>query len=101
MSWVALHDVVRAIAWLLVHPEFVGPVNIVSPQAVIQKEFAKALAKSINRPAFMRLPAWFVRWKFGEMGQALLLDSMCVRPKRLLDNGFTFEKGHLEDALRK
>lgn len=99
ISWVDLDDLVAAILWVLQHPEFEGPINMVSPNAVSQREFAKTFAKILNRPQILRLPAKLVSLLFGQMGLELLLSGQHVYPKRLMDAGFKFKYENLDEAL--
>lgn len=97
--FVTLHDAVKAVEWLIAHPEIVGPVNIVAPSQVSQGEFARALGRVLNRPTVCPLPAFAVRLLFGDMGQELLLHGTAAHPKTLLDNGFTFDHPNIVQAL--
>jgi uncharacterized protein (TIGR01777 family) len=100
VSWIALEDWIGA-AYRLMHDEAIeGPVNMASPQAVRQREFARTLGKVLRRPAVLPLPAAAVRAAFGEMGESLLLYSIRVRPDRLLEGGFPYRYPDLESALR-
>lgn len=99
-SWVVLADVVRAITFLVEHPELAGPVNIVAPEVVTQKHFAQALGKTLHRPAFLPLPAWLVKLQFGQMGEALLLNGVSVNSQVLTDAQFTFAHPNLSAALQ-
>ena len=102
MSWVALPDVIRAIVFIMKHPEMTGPFNIVSPCIVKQKDFAKALGLALNRPTFMPMPAALVRLVFGrEMADELLLGGQNVTPKRLLEAGFQFKHPDLTTYLKE
>ncbi len=100
-SWISLHDLVRAIIFLIDHPEITGPVNMVSPEVITQKVFAKTLAKIINRPCFLKIPGWVLKLQFGEMAQELLLSGLCVKSKRLDQHGFIFEDKDLKTALQR
>ncbi|MBX9704965.1 MAG: TIGR01777 family oxidoreductase [Gammaproteobacteria bacterium] len=90
-SWVALTDVLRAIDFLLAHPELQGPINIVAPGVVKQKKFARRYAASLNRRGCLPTPAWLLKIIFGQMAEELLLQGQKVVPQRLLDAGFVFE----------
>ena len=63
------------------------------------EQFAKTLGEVLYRPTFLPLPEFAVGMIFGEMGDALLLDSTKVRPKRLEDAGFEFKFPELKPAL--
>ena len=100
-SWVSLHDLIRAITWLIQHPEITGPVNIVAPEWVTQRQFAKMLAKTLHRPAIFPLPGTLVKLQFGQMGQELLLNGIAVKSKVLIEHGFEFSYPTLTGALNK
>lgn len=98
-SWVSLEDYARSVEFLIDHPNISGPVNIVAPTCVTQREFANALAKSLNRPAIFPMPAFLVKIIFGEMGEELLLNGQHVVPKILIDAGFKFNQANLDQLL--
>jgi len=66
---------------------------------VTNKEFTKTLGDVLYRPTFLPLPAFAVNLVFGEMGDALLLDSTRVEPERLKKAGFEFEFTDLKSAI--
>ncbi len=100
MSWIGLEDAIGAIHFALGAGALAGPVNVVAPAPVTNAEFARTLARVLGRPALLPLPERAVRLAFGEMGEALLLASQRVRPRRLEEAGFRFRHRGLEDALR-
>ena len=99
MSWVSLDDEVGAIVFVLENDEIHGPVNVVAPDPVTNQEFTKTLGDVLYRPTIFPLPTFAVDLIFGEMGDALLLDSTRVVPKRLLDAGYKFKYTNLKPAL--
>jgi NAD dependent epimerase/dehydratase family enzyme len=76
-----------------------GPVNIVSPGYVTNKEFTERLARSLHRPAIVPAPALALRLALGEMANEVLLASARVEPQKLLQSGFQFEHQTLSEAL--
>lgn len=98
MSWVARHDLIRALAFLLQEP-MSGPVNIVSPHPVRQKDFAAVIANLLHRPHFFHLPASLLRLVFGVMADELLLSSIRVQPAKLLASKFAFQYADLRSAV--
>jgi uncharacterized protein len=100
MSWIALDDVLGAIHHALSTEALQGPVNVVAPQAVTNREFTTTLGKVLRRPTRLPLPAFAARLLFGEMADALLLASTRVAPVRLVAAGYTFRYPELEAALR-
>ena len=99
ISWIAIDDVVRAIAHLMQTPHATGPFNLVAPHPVRNVEFTKTLGKVLHRPTIIPIPELGIKTLFGEMGQELLLSSTKVYPKRLLESGFSFMYPTLEEAL--
>jgi uncharacterized protein len=100
ISWIHYEDVVSAIIYLLEHPNMTGPVNVTAPHAVTQKQFSKDLAAALKRPLLFSMPAFVVTTLFGEMGAELILKGQRVVPKRLLEQGYTFNYPTLEAALK-
>jgi uncharacterized protein len=95
-----LEDQIRAIFLFVLKNENVrGAVNLTSPNPVTNEEFTKTLGDVLYRPTFLPLPEFAVGLLFGEMGDALLLDSAKVLPKRLQDLGFEFKHPELKEAL--
>jgi len=100
MSWVALDDVLYAAAYALETSSVQGPVNLVSPHQVTNREFSQALAAVLRRPALFPVPSIALRGMFGEMADELLLGSQRAVPEVLLNSGFQFRHANLTEALR-
>lgn len=101
VSWIGLDDAVGALHHLLQHDELSGPVTVVAPGPVRNRELARTLGRVMRRPALLPLPAPAVAAAFGEMGRATLLASQRVLPRRLGESGFSFLAPDLESALRR
>lgn len=99
MSWISLDDVVGIFNFLLENESVRGAVNVVAPNPVTNGEFTKTLGSVLYRPTILPLPEFAVNLVFGEMGDALLLDSTRVIPKRMQDSGYEFKFPNLEPAL--
>lgn len=99
-SWVALDDVIGAITHAMTESAVQGPVNVVAPHPVTNKEFTRMLGHVLVRPVVVPLPRFAARLLFGEMADELLLASTRVEPARLLATGYRFRFPGLEDALR-
>jgi hypothetical protein len=98
-----LHDLVRAVSFLLTRDDLAGPVNVASPNPLRQRDFMRALRAALGVP--VGLPA--TRW-MAELGALavrsdteLLLKSRRVTPGRLLAAGFAFEHPAWPDAARE
>ena len=99
MSWITLEDVVRVIPFLLDHAAAYGPINIVTPNPVINEEFTKTLGQVVKRPTWFRVPEGALRMLYGEFTDAALLSSQRVEPIRLKELGFEWRRPDLHDAL--
>ena len=101
MSWIALPDVVGVISACLRDPAYAGPVNVVAPQPVSNREFSRVLGKVLKRPAFLPAPAFLLSLLLGQMARETLLADCRVAPAALNANGYTFQQPDLETALAR
>ena len=99
-SWIALDDVVRAIEFILTHPDISGPVNLVAPGTVTNAEFTRELAVALHAKARLRVPAFVLAAAGGDMAREVLLASQRVIPQRLTNASFAFHLPRLNDALK-
>ncbi len=99
VPWIAIDDWVATIYHALTTDSLEGPVNLVAPQAVTNREFTQTLARVLRRPAFFAAPAFAIRLVMGEFG-AEILGGQRIQPARLLASGFTFRFPTLEETLR-
>ena len=93
--WISREDAVRAVLFLLGHPELSGPVNVVAPARDTNATFTRALASHVHRPAPWAVPAWAVCLLFGRMGRELLLGGVQVEPAKLNRSSFLFARPDL------
>ena len=99
MSWISLHDLVRALQFLLVTESISGPVNLCAPNPATNREFTKAMGRALGRPTPFPAPAAMLRLLLGEMAGQLLLHSVRAPPDTLVDHGFQFNHEKLDEAL--
>lgn len=99
-SWIAIDDVIGTILYALTTPTLAGPVNVVAPTPVTNREFGTTLGRVLSRPAFLPMPAFVLKLIFGEMAEEVLLASTRVEPHRLRQSGYEFRFPELEGALR-
>ena len=96
-SWITLHDVIRAISFLL-EKKIEGPVNLTSPNPVTNQEFTSALARAMHRPALFPAPAIGLKIALGGFSSEIL-GSKKVMPQELTNAGFTWDYPHITNAL--
>lgn len=99
MSWISLDDLVGVVNYAIENEHLRGAVNAVSPNPITNQEFTTTMGEVLYRPTFIPLPEFAVNFVLGEMGDALLLDSTRVIPKRLEEAGFEFKYPNLKQAL--
>lgn len=100
MSWIALDDIISVYERAVEDETMRGAFNACSPDPVTNERFTKVMGSVLYRPTILPLPEFAVNFLFGEMGDALLLDSTRATPKRLQDIGFEFKFTDLESALK-
>ncbi|MCA1710832.1 MAG: TIGR01777 family oxidoreductase [Actinobacteria bacterium] len=99
VSWISLDDEVAAIRHLLT-ADVAGPVNLVAPAPVTNREFTKVLNSVVHRPTVpVPVPAFVLRAALGEFAQEVLAGQR-LAPAVLQRSGFAFQHGDLESALR-
>jgi len=98
-SWITRSDEVSALMFLI-DGGLAGAVNLVAPNPVRQKEFARALGAVLHRPAVMPAPKLAVQARLGkELAAAIGYASQRVSPGKLVEAGFQFRWPHLDGAL--
>lgn len=98
--WIGLDDLLGAMEHLLHADSVEGPVNLVAPSVVTNREFAKTLARALHRPALGVYPAWLLRSVFGEIAEEALLSDQAISARVLHDAGFEFLTPTLDECLR-
>jgi hypothetical protein len=93
-----MHDLLRAMDFVIENQEISGPVNFAAPNPVQNREFAKALGRALNRPAFFRVPKFVLALALGELGK-MMLNSQRAVPEKLEQAGFKFTYPDIESAF--
>lgn len=99
MSWIALADEIAAIRFLAARDDIDGPVNLTAPEPARNREFTKALARAVRRPAVLPVPPPALRAVFGGFADEGPLASQRVVPARLEAAGFDFAFDDIDAAL--
>lgn len=99
-SWIHLTDLIRAHFAALESDSYQGIYNMTAPKPSTNYQFTKTLGKVLRRPTILPVPTFMLKIVFGE-GASVLADGQAAVPKRLLDSGFVFKYGDLEEALRQ
>lgn len=98
MSWIHIEDLLRLFELALDNPQVQDAVNAVSPNPLTHQQMQRAIADTLHRPLWLRVPAFVVRAGLGEMAQ-LLVDGQRVMPNRAVALGFEFRYPRAAEAL--
>jgi len=100
VSWIHEEDFANAIDFII-EKEITGIVNVVSPEPIRNADFMKKLRKAVGFPFgipvntfLLKIGSFFIRTE-----AELVLKSRNVIPKKLLENGFKFKFGDLDEAF--
>lgn len=99
ISWVHVKDCVNLLYYILIEPSIKGPINITAPYPERNNEFTNTLARVLRRPTLMKTPAPILHIALGDMSQ-LITKGQYVLPQKAIEQQFTFQYPHLNDALQ-
>lgn len=99
LSWISLEDEVRAIRYLIEHPDARGVFNLTAPEPVQMKAFCADLGEAMGRSSWTVVPAFVLHLALGEMADEMLLTGQRIVPKRLSEIGFEFRHRDVKSAL--
>ena len=89
-SFIHILDFCRAIEHLIWNDKSMGIYNLVSPQPTTNGLFTQKLSGLLHRPSFLTVPGFALRLIYGDAAE-LLTEGQCVKPARLVDEGFQFK----------
>lgn len=100
VSWIHEEDFANAVD-SIIEKEMTGVINVVSPEPIRNINFMQKLRRSVGFPFgiplnkfFLEIGSFFIRTE-----TELVLKSRNVIPKRLLENGFKFKFGNIDEAF--
>ncbi|HEY0615847.1 MAG TPA: TIGR01777 family oxidoreductase [Candidatus Elarobacter sp.] len=96
-SWIHIDDQVGIYLAALDGAD--GVLNATAPHPVTNRQFTRALAAALGRPAILPVPAFAGRMLFGE-GALMLNEGQRVLPERTVATGYVFRHPELAPALR-
>lgn len=98
--FIHLNDLVRAMFWVLENRQAHGIYNLVAPERITNRDFARQFGALLHRPALLPVPAFFMRLLYGTAA-VMVLESPAVHPARLMSEGFSFRYPSLQWALEE
>jgi len=96
-SWIHMEDLLNAY-FFIIDKHLTGIFNLTAPQPINNESFTKTLSKTINRSAFLPIPAFALNLLHGE-GSIVLIKGQHVVPKNLICKSFKFKFNDIESAL--
>jgi hypothetical protein len=97
-AWITLDDVIRALAFLVDRRDIVGPVNVVGPEPLHQKQVADEIGRQLGRPSVVPAPGFALRAVLGDFAGEVT-GSRRVVPTRLRENGFEWVHDSISSAV--
>ncbi|MCW2606562.1 MAG: hypothetical protein JWO60_1255 [Frankiales bacterium] len=99
VPWISLHDEVAAIVHLLT-ADVRGPVNLVAPEPVTNRQFTKALGAAVHRPTLpVPVPGFVLKAALGPFAQEGVLTGQRLAPAVLEHSGFAFAHRTVDAGL--
>jgi uncharacterized protein len=99
MSWIHMHDFLRLVEFLILHPTVDGPFCAVGPNPCTNEPFTKTLGAVLHRPTFFTVPPWLLKMLYGSLVEELMASSCKCFPIRAEELGFQFAYPEFIDAL--
>lgn len=98
-SWIHIDDVISGIKFIIENKNCSGAYNFVAPNTITNAKLTLYMGKILNRPTIFNIPTSLVKIIFGEMGKCLLLKGNKIKPKKLLEQGYSFKYDDINIAL--
>lgn len=98
MSFIHIHDLIRAYRFAMDNPSVNGVYNLTAPHPTTNRHFTRVLGKALKRPSFWVVPGFLLKLFFGK-ASTILLDGQNALPGRLLKEGFEFRYATIEDTI--
>jgi len=100
MPWIHIEDLCKIYLKAITDSTMHGSYNAVAPQHIKHKEFMQCLASVMKAVLFpVPVPAAILKIGLGQMSDVILKGSR-VSSEKLIDAGYNFRFGNLEEALR-
>jgi len=99
LPWVHIEDLCQIYIKAIEDSHMNGSYNAVAPDNRTNKEFTRALARTLNKPFwFPNIPAFILKLLFGKMADMLLRGSK-VSSEKIISMNFSFKFPNLENAF--
>jgi uncharacterized protein (TIGR01777 family) len=101
VSWLHATDFCRAIDWLIKRENADGVYNLSAPEPVTNAEMMRLFRRAVGMPLGVPATRWMLEIGgfFLRTETELIIKSRRVVPRRLLDEGFSFDFSTMADAI--
>ncbi len=98
MPWIHIDDICKMYLFALKN-EMAGVFNAVAPEHITNEQFIRTLAKVTRHRLIMpKVPAFLLRWIFGEMA-IIVLEGSRISGEKIQRQSFTFSYSELNNAV--
>jgi len=97
-SFIHIEDLLNAYEFVFNNNTSSGIYNLSAPNPTTNLGLTKALAKALHKIAILPMPKFALNLILGE-GAKVLTQGQCIKPKRLLDEGFKFKFENINTAI--
>jgi uncharacterized protein (TIGR01777 family) len=101
VPWIHVEDAVRALLFAIEDPRVEGPINVVAPNPVSNRELSRAIGRVLGRPSWLPVPRLALELAFGREGAQPIVTGQRAVPRVLEGLGFEFRYPRLEPALEE
>ena len=99
VSWISLADIIGIIDFTLNNKKLSGPVNVVTPEPIRNRDFVHTIGKALHRPEPVPVPKKMLHLMFGDFADEALLSSTKALPEKLTQAGYKFQHPNLQTAM--
>ncbi|XP_055603668.1 epimerase family protein SDR39U1 [Uranotaenia lowii] len=100
LPWIHIHDLCQLIKFAIENDKVSGILNGVAPQLITNKDFTKAFASALIRPALFPLPEFVLNLIFGKERAVLLTQGAKVVPEKPVQLGFQYQYPDIKSACK-
>lgn len=100
VSWIHIHDYIRAIEFIMQSAEPSLLYNLTSPNPVTMEQIIKELSRYKRHTLIFKVPNFIINLFTGNMGKEMLLSNQKIVPKNLLICNFSFNFNIINLAIK-
>lgn len=103
VSWIHNEDFATMIHFLVTKKNIEGPIVAATPNTITNQQFMRSIRETLSIPFGIPSYTWMLKIGSFIIGTEadLILNSMNVYPKKLIENGFVFKYPSIKNALEE